>query len=238
LPFTLYLTANGLNSPRGKKFFSVIMEIELGEHFEENQRKLEALTDSERAWAAAIKKCQNHINIRLKKRMHFGAHAEARLGMEAIDYYVTYAIDAVLEGRWEWKEEFTLSEQLCRIVESVISKEVEKFKTELKSGEMVISVSYDDMDTFLYDHAALPATFNDMDHLILDQKIQEIEDIIKDDDDLVFFWECVKEGHKPIQIAAIMDMKVRQVYKLRDRFIRKIQTSPYFESENYANDKF
>jgi hypothetical protein len=213
------------------------MEMELGEHFDWNQRKLEALPDVERAWAAAIEKCRRHIMIRLYKKTHFGAHAEARLGMEAIDYYIRYSIDAILEGRWEWKNDFSLSQQLCRIADSVISKEVEKFKTERNNSETVISVSYDDMDALLYDQALLPPSFSDMDHIILDQKIQDIESIIKGDTELEMFWDCVKEGHKPVDITSIMEMTIKQVYKLRDRFIRKIQTSPYFESEKYANDK-
>ncbi|PWV55523.1 hypothetical protein [Chitinophaga sp. S165] len=223
--------------PRGEKIiFSVIMEIELGKHLKWNQRKLDKLPDQERAWAAAIEKCRRHINIRLYKKTHFGAHAEARLGMDAMDYYVGYAIDAVLDGRWQWKDEYTLSQQLTRIAESVISKEVEKYETERKNQEPIV-VSYNDLETLLYDQEAIPPSFNDMDQMILEQKIEAIESIISGDTELEVFWDSVKEGGKPAEIAVILEMTPHQVYKLRDRFKSKIQTSPYFESEFYAKDK-
>jgi hypothetical protein len=214
------------------------MEVETGKHFEWNQRKLDALENPDAAWAAALEKCRREICIHISRKTHFGAHTAARLGLDAMDYYIGYVIDAVLEGTWQWKDEYTLSQQLCRIAGSVISTEVEKFKTERKNREPIVTaVSYDDLDTLLYQQEALAPGFNDMDQLILDQKIQDIETVIKGDADCVLFWECIKEGMKPAEIAVFMEKTQKQVYKLRDRFITKIKSSPYFESEYYAKNK-
>ncbi|WP_276483772.1 hypothetical protein [Paraflavitalea pollutisoli] len=215
------------------------MDIETGEYFERNHQKLDGLQNVEAAWAAAIEKCRREVCIRLAKRTHFGAHSATRLGAEAIDYYVGYAIEAVLNGSWQWKDGHTLSQQLCRIAGSVIDTEVNKFRVEQKNGEpeVVYGGVFDDLETYFYQQEELPEGGSDMDQLILDQKIQAIEAIIQRDTECVLFWDCIKEGMKPAEIAAIMEKTPKQVYKLREVFIRKIQSSPYFESDYYAKVK-
>ena len=212
------------------------MNIETGEYFDWNHQKLDALPNLEGEWAAAIEKCRREVSIRLCRRMHFGAHSATRLGVDAIVYYVQFAYDAILNGTWQWKDDFTLSQQLCRIAGSVIDTEVKKFKTEQQKSVQQVKYAgtFDDLTTYLYQPDELPATFNDMDQLILDKKIQDIEDIIKGNTNCEVFWECIKEGMKPAEIALIMDKTKDQVYKLREVFIKKIQSSPYFESDYYA----
>ena len=205
------------------------MNLEIGPYFEQNQNRLDSVSDIEYQWAEALDRCRTHIQLRLKKRTEFGAHTEARLGEEPIHYYTAFAYDAILSGRWEWKEAYTLSEQMCRIADSVISTEVEKVQS--KSGQAAPKiVSYDDMETQLYEQDPLPAKFDAMDQLIIDQKIMAIENAIKGDVECEFFWDCVKEGMKRAEIAAVMEKSPKQLDKLREKFIKKIKGSPYFES--------
>ncbi|NLU92648.1 hypothetical protein [Chitinophaga sp. Ak27] len=215
------------------------MDVETGQYFEWNHRKLDGLQNTDAAWAAAIEKCRREISIRLSKRTHFGAHSTTRLGEDAIDYYVEYAYDAVLSGSWQWKDEYSLSQQLCRIAGSVIDTEVQKFKVQQKNNEaqVIYEGAFDDLETYFYQQEELPVGFNDMDQLIMDQKIREIEELIKGDTNCEVFWDCIKEGMKPAEIAAIMEKTPKQLYKLREVFIKKIQSSPYFESDYYAKVK-
>lgn len=206
------------------------MELEPGRYFIENHKRLDSITDIEAEWASALDACKNHIQYRLKKRTSFGAHTATRLGENPIDYYVSYAYDAILSGRWEWKKEFTLAQQLIRIADSTISTEVEKTKT-AKALDGEGGVIYDDMDLRFYDQDPLPDSFELGKEILIDKQILVIEEAIKGDADLEFFWECVKEKMKRDAIASLMEKTPKQLDKLRERFIRKIKSSPYFEME-------
>src|SRR5690606_25577307 len=104
--------------------FSVNRFMNLGPHYESNSSKIASLTDDD--WRVAIKRCDEHVKLRLRQRTLYGAHSPARLGGDPVAYYVGIAIDKVLIGDWEWKDKFTISEQLIRIADSHISTEVEK----------------------------------------------------------------------------------------------------------------
>ena len=201
--------------------------METGKHFIKNQKKLEALTDCVAQWAAALDKCREHIRVRLKRRTTFGAHTEARLGEDPYTYYISYAYDAILSGRWEWKDGHTLSEQMILIADSTISTEVEKVQTK-KEGEK--KVVYDDRETMFYEQD-IPGESDMVREIVINKQVSTIEETIQGDEDLEHFWECVKEGMKRTEIATYMEISPKQQDKLRERFINKIRKSPYFEME-------
>ncbi|GAA4749347.1 hypothetical protein GCM10023229_32450 [Flavisolibacter ginsenosidimutans] len=92
-------------------------------------------------WRAAIQKCHDHMDTKLWGKTASGAHCEQRLGMDAKDYYLGKAIKALYEGTWEWKyEEFPIDEQLIRIINSMISEQVRKYKIEVKKGKKTVLV--------------------------------------------------------------------------------------------------
>ena len=92
-------------------------------------------------WRAAIKKCHDHMHTKLWGKTASGAHCEQRLGMDAKDFYMGRAIKALYEGTWEWKyEEFHIDEQLVRIINSMISEQVRKYKVEIKKGKKTVLV--------------------------------------------------------------------------------------------------
>jgi hypothetical protein len=213
---------------QGKIFFSVNMMLETGKYFDHNQKKLDSVSEGQ--WAAALKKCRDHIILRLKKRTLFGAHTLARLGEEAEQYYTAYAFEAILAGTWQWKDEYTLSEQMVRIADSTISTEVEKMESK-REKEKPVFVAYDDIETMIYEQDVPDAEISITDKVILEQKILFIEENIKGIEEFEYYWECIKEGMKPADIAAFMNIAHTQLYKLRDRFVRKIKSVPYFEIE-------
>lgn len=204
------------------------METEVGKHFIKNQKKLNALSDMEADWAAALDKCREHIRIRLKRRTTFGAHTETRLGEDPFDYYTSYAYEAILSGRWEWKDNHTLSEQMILIADSTISTEVEKVEAK-KNNEKIIP--FDDLETMFYNQDG-PSLEPDMiKEILINKQISIIEEVIHGDEQLGFFWDCVKEGMKRAEIAAYLEISPKQQDKLRERFIDKIKKAPYFELE-------
>lgn len=198
--------------------------METGRHLSRNQKKLESVTDKD--WIRALKTCKTHVVTRLRKRTIFGAHAEARLGMDPIDYYVSFAYDAILDGNWEWKDELTLGQQMTRIAQSCISKEVEKYRTEHDDR---ITMASEDMDTFFYTDDPPPGEPTLEQEALFSKKITIIEETVKGDENLEIFWECIKDGMKRENIAEFMEKQPKQIDKLREKLIKKIKNSPHFQ---------
>lgn len=70
--------------------------MELGKYYEANQRRFNVLTDND--WRAAIKKCKEHLNWKLKQKTLFGAHSPANLGADPKEYYLSLALEKILAG--------------------------------------------------------------------------------------------------------------------------------------------
>jgi hypothetical protein len=172
--------------------------VERGKHLEHNLKKLESVSTTE--WTKALKKCRTHVVTRLRKRTLFGAHTEERLGMDPVDYYVSFAYDAILDGHWEWKDGRTLEEQIVRIADNRIGKEVEKYKTE-QDGQF--SMAGDDIDEIFYSDDLPPEKSTPIQEAVFSKKISIIEEAVKGDENLEMFWECVKEGMKRDAIATL-----------------------------------
>lgn len=186
------------------------------------------MVNIESEWALALKKCQKHIVYKIGKRTIYGAHTVARLGVDPIDYYTHYAYDAILSGRWEWKDGNTLSHQLILIIDSTISTEVEKTKTD-KAVDEPQMISFDNSESQFYELVDSSYQLDAAKEALLNVQINVIEDGIKGDEDLEFFWECIKEGMKRSDIAAFMEKTTKQVDKIREKFVKKIKASSYFQ---------
>lgn len=198
--------------------------METGKHHKKNNKKL--ATVEEAVWAAAIEKCRIHIGIRIKGRTKSGAHTDVRLGMDPYDYYLTYAYDALIFGTWEWKDDYTLSEQMIRIIDSTISTEVDKVKTKKATVNKVLSSDSIDF-WFVGDSEDVEPDM--VKEILHNKKVCVIEELIKGNEDFENFWECVKDGMKAQQIAEFMEKTPRQIYKIQERFVKKIKESQYFE---------
>lgn len=192
--------------------------MELGKHYQLNQQKLEAV--SEKEWMASLAKCRSHLRFKLKQKTLYGAHSEKNLGGDPYDYYISFAYDAILSGRWEWKSKFSLTEQMIRIMNSRITEEVEKVKREKSAA---LEVKYVDIVDELY-NVGVPAYDPSQEEAEKwETQIQKVEASIAEDDVLKFFWDCIKEGHKRVETAALMDLKPRQLDKVRERFVRTVR---------------
>lgn len=200
--------------------------MERGKYLECNLKKLDSVSETD--WVNALKKCKKHVIARLRKRTLFGAHTDERLGMDPVGYYVEFAYDAILDGRWEWKDGRTLGQQMVRIADNRIGKEVEKYKAE-DHGKF--AMAGEDIDEFFYADDPLPDEPSLMQEAIFNKKIAIIEEAVKGDGDLEMFWECVKEGMKRDDIAKFMEKLPKQTDKLREKLINKIKDSPHFQLE-------
>lgn len=189
--------------------------MKIGKYYYHNQKKTDQLTDTE--WRIALAKCKEHLRWRMKQKTLSGAHSSSNLGMEAIDYYLGIAFEKILSGEWEWKDEYTLGQQMIRIADSAISKNVDKIKTEKHEA---LQIKYIDVEQEFYDLAEPP---DDSNNDVTTENLKTIENAVAGDPQLELMVEAIKEGCKRAEIAALLDLNVRQFDKLKEKLIRRVK---------------
>lgn len=192
--------------------------MELGKYYINNQNRFEELSNDD--LRVAFKKCKDHIKIRIKQKTLYGAHTEKNLGENPLDYYFNFAIEKLLSGAWEWKEGRNLSEQLIRIVNSQISKEVKKVKTD-KHQKIVLE--YEDIENTFYDLGEMPEETESVE-ADYGYKLKLIEEAIVGDSELVDFFEAVRAEYKPAEIAELLGKTIKQLGKIKERLFRRVNS--------------
>lgn len=198
--------------------------METGPFYIKNNKKLFSVTEKE--LLNAIAKCKKHITYRLLHNTIFGVHTEENLGKDPIEYYLEFAFDSIAEGKWEWKEGRSLRQQMIRIAENRIGKEVDKYK---RNPTVIKSMAGEDIDEQFYNNDFLPENPTLIQEAVFSKKIGLIEEAIQEDDDLGILWECIKDGMKRREIAIFMEKDVRQIDKLKEKLINKVKTNPHFQ---------
>lgn len=188
--------------------------MNIGKYYKSNQKKIDKLKDND--WRVALKKCKEHIKFRLFQKTLFGAHTSANLGKDPSDYYLDIACDKILVGDWEWQDKFDLTEQLIRIINSHISTEVEKYKTQ-KEG----FIKYIDIEGEFYKvHHEETDEIEENDYEL---HLNIIQQAVNGDIELEFLWEAIKEGKKRVEIAELLEVDVRKVDKLREKLAVRVK---------------
>lgn len=189
--------------------------MKLGKYYQRNRKKTDQLTDSD--WKVALKKCKEHLKWKLQQKTLSGVHGSSNLGIDAVDYYLGMAFEKILNGTWEWKDSYTLGQQMIRIADSSISTSVEKAKTDKYEA---LQVKYVDVEQEFYDLAEPPDEDCEQE---FSKRLKNIEDAIVGDLQLEIMYEAIKEGNKRVEIAQILELDVRQFDKLREKLIRRVK---------------
>ena len=168
---------------------------------------------SQKEWNEIIDRCKNAIKYRIKYSS-YGAHSEAELGFPALDYYIDEAVKKIYQFDWYWDfKNVKLEKHIITIANSLISRQVDSY--ERKQGKEKKIEYNDELEYNL---------FEDVYDERIDLLIQCIEKITADDCDLNFYWEAIKESKKPKEIAQLMEIDVKKVYKQNDRLIYQART--------------
>lgn len=191
--------------------------MEVGKYYTSNQKKIANLTNND--WKVALFKCKEHIKWRLKQKTLSGAHSASNLGSDPVEHYLSIAYEKIISGEWEWKPEYTLAEQMIRIVNSYISKTVKN--TTSKEAQSCKIIYTEDEEQF-YSIADEPA--DSLENHIDEAKLQEITLAVAGDEQLEFIIEALKEGKKRADIAYLLDIGVRQLDKLKEKLIRRVKS--------------
>lgn len=177
------------------------------------------LNVSDDDWRVVVKKVKNHLRIRKILFSTTGVHSESNFGMSPMDYYLGNAIEKLFDGKWIWKKELTISEQVIRIIDSMISTELEKAVTEKAK-----SVNIEYVDAFK-DLWLLPTNVNILpsDDIERDfkEKIELIYKAIEGNDDLELLFLCIQQNMKSKEIAKEMGIPIERVYKLSEKLKSK-----------------
>ena len=203
---------------------------DVGVHFESNSLKLDKTSRVE--WEIALRKAEKHLAYRLWNKTKFGAHSIENLHVPAKEYYLNFAYMSIINGSWEWKEEYDLPEQLIRIINSRISTVVEAYrKAKLKNEqrrsegryEITIAEKAVDVEGTFYDLRGEELSEEEL--LKIESEYEIIEKFAweSDDQNIIDFWECVKERYTRGEIAEYIGVTPKQLDKVKEKFLRQIR---------------
>ena len=149
--------------------------------------------------------------------MLYGAHSDSRLGLNTYDFYFGEAVTAVYKGRWEWKyNDYTLSEQLIRIMDSMISEQVRKFKIE--NTKTKVTLFPQEQLTMALEEAA--AEDSDMRELY-EKCEQALSDACVDNQKFAQFIDLKKKGVSYDDICAKMNCSKNEAYQMLETISRR-----------------
>lgn len=191
----------------------------LGPYYTNNHKRFLSVTPND--WKIVLYKCKKHIRIRLKQKTLTGAHAASTIGSDPVEYYLGLAYTKLLEGAWEWKQQYTLLEQMIRAIDSAITKQVEKHTT--KKAEALRIVYRDDITDEFYvvedDH------FEPDEEQKFKEQADALHDAARGDTELEIIYEAICERMKRADIAELLGKSPKQFDKLKEKLINKVRKS-------------
>lgn len=172
---------------------------------------------SEDQWRVIMLKCKKLINQRTYGRTTYGAHCEARLGVEPFDYYFKGAVEKLYEGIWDWKfEEYSLTDQLLRIIGSMVSDEVRKYRKEHEKGEAPSFISFEEVINLVGFDPEDDLTQEEFE-AVCDRQIQAIEEAVEGDIDMENLFLLKLEGKTSNEICEELEWKKSKLYKVTEK---------------------
>jgi DNA-directed RNA polymerase specialized sigma24 family protein len=164
----------------------------------------------------------------LKQRTLYGAHSNIRLGTDPVTFYIQTAYEKILYGYWDWKDGRSLTEQLIRVIDSVISTEVDKTDTK-KSKEFKTEVR--DVESDFYYLGSPEESLSDIqeENAQYEARLTALENAVNGDEKLQFIFDAIKVGYKRGEIAELMGITPKQFDKLKERLYNTVRNSSQAE---------
>lgn len=192
--------------------------MELGKYYHRNQQKIALISSSQ--WEEALAKSMRFIELKLRRKTLYGAHLGSRLGAEAADHYISLAYEKIISGKWEFKDDRDIAEQMIRIIGSEMSKAVEQVKTEKAD---TFKVEYVPIEYEFYEKEIDSGEQNAVYEKMYQFMVDEVDEAVRDDIELSIIWDAIKEGKNRSEIAALLDKDRRQFDKLREKLIKMVK---------------
>jgi DNA-directed RNA polymerase specialized sigma24 family protein len=183
----------------------------------EISKRLRAISMAE--WESVIKKCYGHMRLKLINKTLTGAHCEQRLGMVATDFYVGSAYKALFEGSWQWQfEKYDLPTQMIRIINSLISNEVRKYKAEQKQNRQLPLLRVNDEFENLEDEET---EYNSDESINFKKCAVALAKACSGKPHYEEFIKLKKEGKPLKEISEIMQCTIDDAYQMMETIARR-----------------
>lgn len=162
---------------------------------------------SEAEWQRAIKQLIVFLRWKMRNLSRNGAFSEAVLGMPAVDYFRSETCYKLISGAWRWNPRRSLTGQLIRIADSLISKQAKQYVSKPQTETLDSQCDQPDADgeRELTD-AAYAIAFERV------RGIRELEEYLK----------AVREYNDYKEISIHLHITLNQVYQLQKRLLSKI----------------
>lgn len=171
---------------------------------------------ADREWLDVVDKLTTYVHFKLKGRTLFGAHSEQNLGGNPVDYYIDEAIGKLFSLEWKWQfDKYSLLEQLQRVVGSMISTNVEKFKT--KKGNITLM----EEDKLI---SMEKPEINDYDVEYYEVFKKALEECSKDDEDLQLYVMALDECISFDEMVNATGFEKKKLYVLQKKMTRRVTT--------------
>ncbi len=173
--------------------------------------RLQRITEEE--WRKALKELAVYITWRVGGRTQYGAHSESELGMTALDFYQGEAVAKICSCEWEWKDEYSLAEQLKAIAGSKISMREDQYKRKSKQITSVESIEKADRLLYLDEETESKELY------------EELRRLAQGDRDLELYIQAVRDNDSYEDICTYLGFTdIRQVYNMQRKLMRRIKS--------------
>ena len=190
------------------------------ENDKEILKRLHAISDKE--WVEVIDKLTTYVHFKLKGKTLFGAHTEQNLGVNPMDYYVDEAIAKLFSLEWKWQfEKYSLIDQLKRIVGSMLSTNIEKYKAKKEH----VYPTDDETLNALVEKENIED--NDKTHKLFQEALEVCS---KDDEELQLYVFALNECDSFEEMSYSLGWEKKKLYSLQKKMTRRI--TKYFETKN------
>ena len=189
--------------------------------------KLDSISDEE--WLAIFNKLTVYVRFKLKGRTKYGAHTEANLGIDALNFYIEDAVQKLFEHTWDWKfEEYNLLEQLKRIISSTISENVRKENTKKnqkerdENADKTVEIVPTESEKLIW-LAEEMNTSEDLTKETLEQFEKILVECSKDEPDLELLVMALLETADSDEIAKQFKWDKSKLYTLQRKLYRRVR---------------
>lgn len=168
--------------------------------------RLLQVTDQE--WKAVFNSLYKFAAYRCRGRMSSGALSERQLGEPAVEHFTHEAISKLWTCQWEWNHLLSLEEQLKRIVVSMISEAIRKYKSNSQPdsvplNENIVAVTEDGGK---------------------DEFREWLRLVAEGDNDLERYVEALIACNSPREMASMLNVSPKEIYNMTKRMKRKLDT--------------
>jgi hypothetical protein len=171
---------------------------------------------SDKDWLDVVGKLTMYVHFKLKGRTLFGAHSEHNLGGNPVAYYVDEAIGKLFSLEWKWQfDKYSLLEQLQRVVGSMISTNVEKFKAKKENLTLM-----DEEKLVLLEKSKI----YDIEVEYYEVFKQVLEECSKDDEELQLYVMALDECISFDEMVTATGFEKKKLYVLQKKMTRRVTT--------------